>query len=168
MSEPRERIESVAKELGLTMQAKFVPWSQSRNKDEKQPSLNWVVTILREGRIVLATDYGPGCGHCPSYKQNDNTTQNDIRVKSECDTGMWCGGNKKIKPNFCDVLAGLMNDADVLNNSTFEEWAVDFSYDTDSRKAEAIYRACLEIALKLRNSLGEDGLSKLREACQDF
>lgn len=44
----------------------------------------------------------------------------------------------------------------------------ELGYDPDSRKAEAIYKACLEIALKLRNALGEDGLAKLREAAQDY
>ena len=30
------------------------------------------------------------------------------------------------------------------------------------------YRACLDIALKLRAAIGEDGLAKLREAAQDY
>ena len=41
-------------------------------------------------------------------------------------------------------------------------------YDPDSRKAEGIYRACLELALKLRNGLGEKLLAELREAVADY
>jgi hypothetical protein len=59
-------------------------------------------------------------------------------------------------------------DSDVFNYSSFEEWASTFGYDADSRKGESIYRTCLDIALKLRNAIGEDGLQKLREACQDY
>jgi hypothetical protein len=34
--------------------------------------------------------------------------------------------------------------------------------------AEAIYNACIDIALKLRSAIGESGLSELREAFQDY
>jgi hypothetical protein len=56
----------------------------------------------------------------------------------------------------------------VLDSGSFEEWAADYGFDTDSRKAETTYRACLDIALKLRNGIGEDGLRKLQEAFQDY
>ena len=48
------------------------------------------------------------------------------------------------------------------------EWAKDFGYDTDSRKAETTYRACLEIALQLRNGIGEAGFTRLQEASFDY
>jgi len=64
---PAERIEAAMKELGLSLSYKFVPFSQSRNKAEKQPSLNWIITLTK-GSQSLTTDYGAGCGHCPSYK----------------------------------------------------------------------------------------------------
>lgn len=58
--------------LGLTVESVFIPYSQSRNapgKDKKNPdawpSLNWRVTVKRNGRNVLATDYSAGAGHCP-------------------------------------------------------------------------------------------------------
>lgn len=54
--------------LGLTVESVFVPFSQSRNKAEKSPSLNWRVTVKRNGRDVLTTDYSAGMGHCPGYK----------------------------------------------------------------------------------------------------
>jgi hypothetical protein len=60
MSTPKENILRVANELGLTMEAKFIPFSLSRNKDEKHANLNWLVTIKRNGRDVLATDYSAG------------------------------------------------------------------------------------------------------------
>lgn len=62
----------------------------------------------------------------------------------------------------------LVSDADVLDCSTFEEWADNLGYDKDSRKAEATYRECLALALKLRNGLGEAALAELREAAQDY
>jgi hypothetical protein len=59
-------------------------------------------------------------------------------------------------------------DSEVIDHPNFESWASEIGYDADSRKAESIYRACLEIALKLRSALGDRGLKELREACQDY
>ena len=181
MTTTAEQIEAVAAELGLTMTAKFVPWSLSRNAGEGLPSLNWKVTLYRAatapGRsplVVLTTDYGAGCGHCPSYKLSvkdaggRNSLMRDELIRKECETGKDNKTGKPILPKLADVLHSLASDADVIDCGTFEEWAGDLGYDTDSRKAEGIYRACLKIALKLRNALGEDGLRELREAVQDY
>lgn len=78
------------------------------------------------------------------------------------------GATVEILPVFADVLACLALDASVLDSGGFEEWASEYGCDTDSRKAEATYRACLEVALKLRAALGEGGLQALREAAADY
>src|SRR5262245_61006775 len=90
---PRERLLAVAAELKLTMTAEFVPFSKSRNKAEKIPSLNWVVMIRRDGREVLTTDYMAGSGHCPSYKQTRDSIAAQ-KVAWECEHGrqaQWSG-----------------------------------------------------------------------------
>lgn len=66
-------------------------------------------------------------------------------------------------PHLRDVMYSLLMDSSVLNASSFEDWASEFGMDTDSRKAEAMYRACLDIALKMRAVLGESGMTLLRE-----
>jgi len=176
MNATKESIEAVAAELGLTLHSEFVPWSKSRNAGEKSPSLNWTVTLRKNSREVLTTDYGAGCGHCPSYQQGNSNAPRAMAVEAECETGYAhrIDGMKPAKtkspilPEFADVLHSLASDSDVLDAGGFEEWASDLGYDTDSRKAEATYRACLDIALKLRNALGEQGLATLREAVQDY
>jgi hypothetical protein len=170
-----ERIDAVARELGLTMTAVFVPWSQSRNKAEKHPSLNWTVTLHNYAgkRAVLTTDYGMGCGHCSAYKASvrelggHNSLMRDAALRAECEKGRGSDG-KKHEPDLRDVLYSLMSDAGVLDSASFEDWASELGYDTDSRSAEATYRACLDIALKLRHALGETSLAKLREACEGY
>lgn len=173
----KQLIEDTARELGLTMTAEFVPFSKSSSAREKSPNLNWKVRLAKGGRLILTTDYSAGCAHCPSYQQRA-TVDSAAFVKQECETGKRAKSDRKgvddlqwgapIQPELADVLHSLASDSDVLDCGSFEEWAGNLGYDTDSRKAEAIYRACLEIALKLRNALGEDGLAKLREAAQDY
>lgn len=172
--------------LGLTVESVFVPFSQSRNKAEKHRSLNWRVTVKRNGRDVLTTDYSAGIGHCPGHKKPVSPYWNrparmwqDAICEFETESGFrsrpfttWGGfsadKSKPILPNPLDVLHSLNSDADVLNYPTFEDWAGDFGYDADSRSAEATYRACLEIALKLRAALGDDGMTRLTEIFQDY
>lgn len=210
---PADKIKAVCAELGLTMAAQFVPFSQSRNAKPREDgkvwrSLNWRVTLEHwpagkpfnpgnKRRAILTTDYAAGEAHCPAYKTpqrfapgrgsaNVDRQANERRIAYECETGkragrasdhalggdgfhVWASSDKRpLLPELTDVIASLVMDAGVLDAGSFEEWASEYGYDTDSRSAEKTYRACLEIALKLRNGIGEAGLAKLREACQDY
>lgn len=61
------------------------------------------------------------------------------------------------EPTAADVLACLLSDATVDdgegNPRPFEDWADDYGFDTDSRKAEATWRQCVEQTAKLREFL---------------
>lgn len=199
-----EKITAAMADLGLTVHAVFVPWSQSRNRDERETdsagkptkrlrhSLNWRVTLYKARSAtdtapsisIVATDYSAGIAHCPAYKADIKAFGARLSIMRataiiwECENGRACtmmdGSNRPagygplLTPNACDVVASLVMDSNVLAAGGFEEWARDLGYDTDSRKAEATYKACLEIALKLRNGIGEAGLQQLRDACQDY
>ncbi len=65
------------------------------------------------------------------------------------------------------VLSCLLGDA-LASEQTFEDWASDFGYDSDSRKAESIYRACDEIGKKLRSVFGHDRMEHLRTLTQNY
>jgi hypothetical protein len=186
----KAEIEAFMAENEITIDAVFVPFSQSRNKAEKNPSLNWVVTVKHRGRPICFVDFTSGSGICPA-----NKSQAPIRwpypknqwkwraIAWECENGYpaewnaYSGDFKRvevqkkgraIKPEKCDVLYSLASESDALNYSTFEDWAGCFGYDPDSRKGEKIYRECLEIALKIRGALGETGLAALQQACEDY
>jgi hypothetical protein len=174
----------------ITLQAKFVPWSQSRNFDPanvKHPenkSLNWKVTLLYRNRPVIETDYMAGIGHSPAYKDARKIGRGvslgcEAAINGEVETGYrhkyneamdWTEPKRKelLLPDTCDVIHSLLLDGNAIDHPSFEDWASDFGYDTDSRKAETMYRACLDIGLKLRASLGDELLRELRDAFQDY
>lgn len=56
----------------------------------------------------------------------------------------------------------VARDGDALE-MTFEDWANEFGYDTDSRKAEKTYRACQDNALKLKKILSAEQIQALKE-----
>lgn len=183
----KPEIQAILDKHNLTVESVFVPWSQSRNAGKKNPSLNWKVTLLKEGRKILSTDYSAGMGHCPSYKGIRNPMQLTIAdmdlIMFECEKGKIAGryfsslssvmppiDQKKrgnISPDSHDVIYSLLIDSDVLEHSDFESWASDFGYDADSRQAEKTYQACMKIALQFRQ-IGESVISELREVYQDY
>lgn len=168
--------------LGFEYSASFVPFSQSRNAHEKTPSLNWRVTIKR-GNQSLTTDYMQGCAHIPNYKQSREAWYTAYIAKV-CELGRYMQrvsyesvdsvfGTIHYRepvpvPRLEDVLYSLVMDSDVLDYPVFEDWADSYGYDKDSRKGEQIYRACLEIGLKLRALIGNDSLERLRDLYQDY
>lgn len=172
-------IDETIKRFGLTIESVFVPWSRSRSAREAHVSLNWVVTLRREGRAVLATDYTASYGTCPAYSApvkdmggRESITRNRA-IREECEVGRTYRDaiphfGAPILPEERDVIYSLVADASVLDSGSFEEWCNEFGYEPDSRSAERLYRECLAIALKLRAALSEDELRTLREAYWDF
>ena len=66
------------------------------------------------------------------------------------------------EPEAADVLNCLADDsAGVSNARSFEEWAEEYGYDTDSRKAEKTYKVCVKQAARLLSFLGEGLYNKL-------
>lgn len=184
-----KEISAVIASLGLTISAKFVPFSMSRNKGEKSKTLNWTVTLQRNGKDVMTFDYSAGLGHCPSYKRKapQDFDQHPkhwpvMASEAECEsgqevrsfmgysrsTGFRCDPKKPINPDTNGVLYSIVMDSSVLDAGGFENWASDYGFDTDSRKAEAIYKQCLEQALQLRAAIGESGIGMLQDAFEDY
>lgn len=213
----KAEIAATLESLKLTVDAAFMPFSQSRNKATFPPCLNWRVTVKRDGRDVLTTDYMAGTAHCPGSEANKapstfqphgysnaggrpypGTTSayrsakphevlsqyRDAICAAECESGFPMeidprarGAENTFKrkpkapaivPDPVDVLYNLTMDSGVLNYGTFENWASEFGYDPDSRSAVSVYRACLDIALKLRAAIGAAGMETLQTAFEDY
>jgi hypothetical protein len=62
--------------------------------------------------------------------------------------------NPKVKHtytiNLAEVMARVCEEYETAGSMQFEEWASNFGFDTDSRKAEAMYQACLSHGPNLR------------------
>lgn len=180
-------LNGIAARHGITMLAEFVPFSRSRHAKPaagEKPflSLNWRIRISRNSnpRLELATDYAQGSGHAPASSRKAPTPYDrrvrDAAVAEECETGRrvafyasdkWQVTRKPVPtPELGDVLHSLLLDSDVLHSGGFEDWASEYGMDTDSRSAEASYRATLENSLRLRQILGDRLLSEMRLVSQ--
>ena len=68
-------------------------------------------------------------------------------------------------PELADVLDCLASNAMGIENARcFEEWAAEYGYDEDSRRAERVYRTCQEEAAKLARFLGEGVFQEVLDA----
>ena len=71
-----------------------------------------------------------------------------------------------IIPKIEDVLHCLFLDASARDMS-FIDWADNYGYDTDSIRANKIYDACVENAVKLRTALSKDYVN-IREYIEEL
>ncbi len=178
-------LETTIAALGLTVTAEFVPWSKSRSHTAgakvTERSLNWRVTLHHKGRAVMTIDYAAGIAHCPSYARMRRdgrwiSVSDAEALEFETEKGRRAGRRGEpaylpgapIEPRAADVIASLANDAAAIDYPEYEAWANDLGYDPDSRKGEAIYRACLQTGLRLRATLGDADLATLRDAAANW
>lgn len=166
--------------LGLTISAAFIPQQVSRNAESKDPSLNWSVTIRAENGASLTTDYMQGIGHVPGYEKtrgrNLMATEQRAALEDAAKTGKYprrfmANTSRPVdfsalpQPTLDDVLYSLVNDAEAAD-MVFEDWCNTYGCDTDSRKAEATYRACVDTGIRLRRVVG--GAANLHELSNLF
>jgi hypothetical protein len=95
-------------------------------------------------------------GRVKAIKNTDNP--HVIRVFNEI--------SSLCRPTAYDLLYCLKMDSSAASMS-FEDWASDFGYDTDSIKALATYNACCDNAKKLRLALGTALYSELMDTEND-
>lgn len=70
--------------------------------------------------------------------------------------------SEPMPPTLDDVLDSLRMDAQGWDNAdTFEDWCSEYGYNTDSRRAESVYKACSETSKRLRSLLGRDAYETL-------
>jgi hypothetical protein len=161
--------------LGLNYGTEFVPWSQSRNATEKRPTLNWRIHLTRHDKRFLVTDYMQGMGHLPKEYQLKNlgrlSVDEDACERRIAESGKLHGQGYATKPvtspELRDIMYSLLMDAEAYQY-TFENWAADLGYDPDSRKAETLYRACLETGRSLAGVFTAQELDTLRDLFQDY
>lgn len=184
---PQEQFEQFIEDHKLTMTHKFVPFSLSRNAEEKDKTLNWKVT-LKSPQGQFTFDYQKGVGHLPypsTYMSNLNGYQKRV-VQEAIETAAETGVARKLavkgkdvtfglgnatfpNPTIREVLESLSLDSEVKNYLSFESWAKEYGYDQDSRQAEKVYKACQKSAENLSKILGgSNKIDTIREICYEL
>lgn len=173
--------EELVQSVGLEIKSKFVPFSLSKHSEEENKNLNWKVT-LSSGKKTMNLDFSKGVGHLPYPQTSFGVTNYQKRMINEAiDSAIETGIARKLtivdkdvkfllgnaqfpNPTLQEVLYSLCSNSDVRHYLTYEQWASDFGYDTDSRKGEKIYDSCRKVTADFMQLIGsEEKLEKLRE-----
>ena len=133
-----------------------------------------IAQFVRENRISMTADR---CDSNPSMPDSENMdhwkcvlrlANGPMTAKSGPSKramtvyfSMGYGHNGKA-PKVADVLDCLSSDASGFENArSFEDWCSEYGYDTDSRKAEKIFKTVEHQAKRLSNFLGPDAYQQL-------
>lgn len=149
-------IDYMIAQLGLTVDSVYVPMERG-----EEPRLKWVVTLKRRGKKVLSCTHTAGIAHAPSWPKQI--------AYDECRNGIYYDPHRiKILPKTVDVVASICMDASAIDYASFEDWASTYGYDPDSRRAEAMYKQCVEHGLKLRAAIGDASFAALCLHCSEL
>lgn len=168
-----EKLKNYIKKCGLTLEAEFIPQSKSRNANEKNPSVNWKLTLKKDDHS-FTFDYMEGIGHFVKqqlYKALANVEKHIAEFGSSFgldsylrkDLTKRCGPHrygKATPPQLIDILYSLSIDSDAINY-TFQNWCSEFGYSDDSISAKNVYDQCVQTAINLKQFVDLDELREM-------
>ncbi len=127
----------------------------------------WSVTITRNGQS-FQTEYTQGC-HFRHHRLGQPIKPLTLSGRV---TVAVAAKNKQTIPDtpiLADVMCSLVWDAQsVADGQTFEDFADELGYDTDSREAERIYNGCRDEYFALIRLCGAIDLDVLSKMFQDY
>jgi hypothetical protein len=153
------------------------PYNDKGEVDRGLIRLSYEVTVKYRGKKMLTLPYSMGIAHMKEYeaelkKTNSNYSRITIAgasvIAEILRTGKVRPSAPQTMPKPADVMYCLLCDMDVMHHRDFESWASDCGFDTDSRKAEGIYKACLAQALLMHATITGEHLAQLKEAFADY
>ena len=133
---------------------------QGYNATEKQ--FVWTVRVTLPGKkAAFSTPFTCGLAHCKRSKLGDKGPK--VKVDHEIAKALTYVRKLSLSdlegfvvptpPDAATVMSCLQSDAHAGDN-TFEDFCSEFGYDSDSRKAHAIWERCANVRPELRKVLG--------------
>ncbi len=168
--------------LGLTVEA-----SSPRGvvRDNEWPCIEYTFTFSKGGRSFVA-EYRLGVGHVKPVTVHSwilkvtsdeesllHTWASNPHAQFK-DKVRWASvaaklaKYQKVQPKAHEVLACLCEEGLSAHASSFENWASEFGYDADSRKAEQMYRQCNETYFKVETLISDKVIRQLAELHAQF
>jgi hypothetical protein len=153
---------------------------------EDWPCISYRVAIHdSRRREVWSGDYHLGTGHVKFRgKRPVNLSLTEASIaehlalgktirpeyrKEQAETAAKFAKVQGVTPKLNDVAHSILSDgAAFFDGQRFEDWAADFGYDPDSRKAEAVFKACDDTGRQLARAFSRDTLDGLREWASNY
>jgi hypothetical protein len=154
----------------------------AQSKESKPwPHIAYDVTLKRNGKPIWSGPYKLGVGHVKGMPVKRVTLADQERLDpigyasrsaydeaAQARVAASLAQSQKVSPKLDDVLHSLLMDGSAyFDAQSFEDWCNDYGYDSDSRKAEATWKACDEIGRNLARAFTPSELSDLREVASN-
>lgn len=108
-------------------------------------------------RITSTITYGNNAQDLDDWQRSAHPWTIELRYQRRRMTVDFWTGQALGEPTTSDVLSCLASDAAGYENTrSFNEWASDYGYDTDSRKTEQVFNQVRKQSEKLKKLLGDD------------
>lgn len=122
-----------------------------------EETMGTMADFVTQNNIKIASEYADRNPHMPDWNDANHYKCKLTMGRKQMTIYFSQGYGVSHEPEAADVLNCLADDsAGVSNARSFEEWADEYGYDTDSRKAEKTYNVCVKQAARLLSFLGED------------
>jgi len=134
--------------------------------------------VISKGNQSMITNFSVGSGIVDQFyfdqlpaqaKKDQNLQRMTVHIKNCLDDARKNGVRRgtfgpyrpKFEPSIVDILDCLASDASCTDQSTFEDFASDLGYDSDSRKALATFETIERQSKELRLMLGREAFETL-------
>lgn len=172
-------IDDFIKEHGLTMTAQRIPARTDRAADQwSKDAFHYLATIKNKDGGEHSLAYSMGSGHVEpvpfvfgrfivhgeraTRKDYDRVSAPRFKPRTLFDKELHEQVVRPKQPDLATVLGCLASDcAGYENARSFEDWASEYGYDTDSRKAFATYEQVREQHEAMERLLGRAALQRL-------
>ena len=148
--------------------------SDDSDPGRKRSVFKWSVTIVNKGRLYTG-DYSAGLAHCTKSREkwlketngeygrntSDKHIPNNLVIAQALQprgvTAYDCEGIVyPIPPTAARDLENLQGDAQAGESLPLKDFCSELGYDSDSRKAERVWRACQETRGHMQKLFGAD------------
>ena len=125
-----------------------------------------------KNKIMMKTEWADSNPNCDTFPQGSShwkciLRRRDAMADKQMTVYYSMGPAHCCEPTVHDVINSLALDSiGVADGQSFEEWAYEYGYETDSRAAERTYKACKKQTARLLTFLGGARFKKLRD-CEE-
>lgn len=163
----RKEVETILASAGVEFKATYI----GETKRDEWACDAWSCTFFKEeGDVHVVFKFYTGLGNRKSPEWKYGVSGYDNGPPPRPGTLLheqWMKQAKPQAPHPADVLQSVILDSSALGQS-FESWCNEYGYDSDSRKAEGIYRACQQNADKLARVFDTEQRQALETALQEY
>lgn len=172
--------------LSITINSGPVGEVKDQDTDNPWPCIRYNVSLMRGDREIWRGEFRLGIGHVKPIpapgmsfehqnivshlKNHSRLNYKDTKTaQAVCFVAAMLAKHQRKAPSVEDVAHSLIMDGSAyFNAETFEDWADNYGYSSDSIKAEKLWRECIDTGMRLARGIPVNDLECLKEWASNY